>query len=52
VHLEYTPVLAVVGLPLEFILFALMLLGVAVLHHRPLTVALTGLAVIVAYQLF
>jgi Na+/H+ antiporter NhaD/arsenite permease-like protein len=47
-----TPTLAVFGVPLEFFLFALMLLGVAVLHHRPLTVALTGLAVIVAYQLF
>jgi Na+/H+ antiporter NhaD/arsenite permease-like protein len=47
-----TATLAVFGVPLEFILFALMLLGVAVLHHRPLTVALTGQAVIVAYQLF
>lgn len=46
-----TAALAVFGVPLEFILFALMLFGVAVLHHRTLTVALTGLAVILAYQL-
>ncbi|HEY9218684.1 MAG TPA: hypothetical protein VIO94_11580, partial [Phenylobacterium sp.] len=38
------------GAPLEFYLFGLMLLGVAVLHKRPLAVALTGLAVILAYQ--
>lgn len=46
------PQLALLGVPLEFILFGLMLVGVAVLHHRTLTVALTGLAVVVAYQLF
>jgi Na+/H+ antiporter NhaD/arsenite permease-like protein len=40
------------GIPVEFILFGLMLLGVAVLHHRPLTVALTGLSAIVIYELF
>ncbi len=41
---------AVLGVPLEFFLFAAMLLGVATLHHRTLAVALTGLTVIVAYQ--
>lgn len=38
------------GAPIEFYLFGLTLLGVAVLHHRPLTVALTGLGVILVYQ--
>lgn len=38
------------GVPVEFILFGLMLLGVALLHHRALAVSLTGLTVIVAYE--
>ena len=33
------------GIPLDFILFALTLLGVALFHHHTLRVALTGLAV-------
>jgi len=37
--------------PIDFILFALTLVGVAVFHHHTLAVALTGLAVIIAYQL-
>ena len=41
----------VLGIPVDFILFALTLLGVAVLHHRTLQVALTGLAAIIAYKL-
>jgi Na+/H+ antiporter NhaD/arsenite permease-like protein len=40
------------GIPIEFILFALTLLGVALFHHRTLQVALTGLAVITVYKLF
>ena len=36
---------------IEFILFALTLVGVAVFHHHTLTVALTGLTAIIAYQL-
>jgi Na+/H+ antiporter NhaD/arsenite permease-like protein len=40
------------GIPFEFILFALTLLGVAVLHHRTFTVALCGLAAIILYKLF
>lgn len=44
------PAPSVLGVPVEFMLFALTLLGVAVLHHRTLTVALTGLAAIVAYE--
>ncbi len=36
----------VAGIRLEFILFALTLIGVAVFHHKTMYVALTGLAVI------
>jgi Na+/H+ antiporter NhaD/arsenite permease-like protein len=43
--------LYLLGIPVDFILFALTLLGVAVLHRYTLQVALTGLAVIVAYKL-
>jgi Na+/H+ antiporter NhaD/arsenite permease-like protein len=39
------------GIPVDFILFALTLLGVALFHHKTLQVALTGLAVIIAYKL-
>ena len=39
------------GVPFEFALFALTLLGVAVLHHRTLQVAATGLLTIVLYKL-
>jgi Na+/H+ antiporter NhaD/arsenite permease-like protein len=41
----------VLGIPVEFILFALTLLGVAVFHHHTMAVALTGLGVITAYKL-
>ena len=41
----------VLGIPVDFILFALTLLGVAVLHHQTLRVALVGLAAIVLYKL-
>ena len=40
----------ILGIPVDFILFALTLLGVAVFHHHTLRVALTGLAVIIALQ--
>jgi len=39
------------GIPVDFILFALTLLGVALLHHHTLAVALTGLAAITLYKL-
>jgi hypothetical protein len=39
------------GVPVDFILFGLTLIGVAVLHRYALYVALTGLAVIALYQL-
>jgi Na+/H+ antiporter NhaD/arsenite permease-like protein len=41
----------VFGIPVDFILFALTLLGVALFHHHTLPVALTGLASIVVYKL-
>ncbi len=41
---------AVFGIPVDFILFALTLLGVALFHHHTLTVGLTGLGVIVLYK--
>lgn len=44
-----SPTLA--GIPVDFILFGATLLGVAVLHHHTLAVALSGLAAIVAYKL-
>ena len=42
---------AVLGVPLDFILFALTLLGVALFHHHTLRVALIGLAAITLYKL-
>ena len=39
------------GIPVDFILFALTLLGVALFHHHTMAVALTGLATITAYKL-
>ncbi len=42
---------ALLGVPVEFVLFALTLAGVALFHHHTLQVALIGLAVIVAYKL-
>ena len=43
--------LYLLGIPLDFMLFALTLLGVALFHHYTLQVALGGLAVITAYKL-
>jgi Na+/H+ antiporter NhaD/arsenite permease-like protein len=39
------------GIPVDFILFGLTLLGVAVFHHKTLQVTLVGLAVVTAYKL-
>ncbi|NMG29745.1 citrate transporter [Aromatoleum evansii] len=44
-----TPTLA--GIPVDFILFAFTLLGVALFHHYTLYVALTGFAVISLYKI-
>ena len=41
----------VAGIPLEFILFALTLLGVALFHSKTLQVALTGVTVITLYKI-
>jgi Na+/H+ antiporter NhaD/arsenite permease-like protein len=41
----------VLGIPVDFILFGLTLLGVAVFHHHTLPVALCGLIAIIAYKL-
>ena len=38
------------GIPVDFILFAATLLGVALFHHHTLRVALVGLATILAYK--
>ena len=54
-NLAISPITVVVptflGVPIEFVLFAAILLGVALFHHHTLRVALIGLAVIVAYKL-
>jgi len=39
------------GIPFDFILFALTLLGIALFHRHTLPIALVGLAVITAYKL-
>ncbi len=40
------------SVPIDFVLFALTLIGVALLHHRTLDVALAGLTAITLYKLF
>jgi Na+/H+ antiporter NhaD/arsenite permease-like protein len=42
---------ALLGVPVEFVLFALTLAGVALFHHHTLYVALIGLAAITLYKL-
>jgi Na+/H+ antiporter NhaD/arsenite permease-like protein len=42
---------AVAGIPIDFILFALTLIGVALFHRHTLKVAVTGLAVITAFKI-
>lgn len=42
---------AALGVPVDFVLFALTLAGVALFHHHTLGVALTGLVVITLYKL-
>lgn len=41
----------IVGAPIEFYIFGATLLGVAVFHHRTLTVALAGLTTTILYKL-
>lgn len=42
----------IVGIPLEFVLFGLTLLGVALFHQRALRVALCGVAALALYRIF
>lgn len=44
--------LSPLGIPFEFILFALTLIGVALFHQKTLVVALCGLASVLIYKLF
>jgi Na+/H+ antiporter NhaD/arsenite permease-like protein len=46
-----TAVPALFGIPIDFVLFAAVLAGVALLHHHTLRVAVVGLVVITAYKL-
>ena len=39
------------GIPVDFILFGLTLLGIALFHHRTFEIALAGLAAIILYKL-
>ena len=39
------------GVPVDFILFGLTLLGVAIFHHKTLEVALSGLVAVTLYKL-
>lgn len=43
--------MAIAGIPIEFFLFGLTLLGVALFHHHTLKVAVTGLVVITLFKL-
>lgn len=45
------PELFIVGVPVSFVLFALTLLGVAMLHRHVLAVAVSGLGAIICYKL-
>ena len=47
----HTALPAIAGVPIEFLLFAAVLAGVALLHHHSLRVALIGLAVITLYKI-
>ncbi|MBY0399899.1 citrate transporter, partial [Myxococcota bacterium] len=49
---ERPPIPAVAGIPIDFILFASTLIGVALFHHHTLRVAATGLAAISLYNVF
>ncbi|MGH8798541.1 MAG: citrate transporter, partial [Caldimonas sp.] len=42
---------SIVGVPLDFLLFACVLAGVAIFHHHTLRVAVVGLGVITVYKL-
>jgi Na+/H+ antiporter NhaD/arsenite permease-like protein len=44
--------LVIFGIPIDFILFGLTLVGVALFHHHTLAVSLTGLAAVSIYKIF
>jgi uncharacterized membrane-anchored protein YitT (DUF2179 family) len=48
---EQAAVMTVLDIPVDFILFGLTLLGVALFHRHTLAIAIAGLAVITAYKL-
>jgi Na+/H+ antiporter NhaD/arsenite permease-like protein len=48
---KLTDSILIFGLPSEFVLFALTLLGIALLHRHTLPIALVGFGVIAAYKL-
>ncbi|MBN1790655.1 MAG: hypothetical protein JW830_09180 [Bacteroidales bacterium] len=41
---------AILGIRIEFIIFALTLIGVAIFHHKTMYVALTGLAIVLIFK--
>jgi Na+/H+ antiporter NhaD/arsenite permease-like protein len=43
--------LLILGIPVDFILFGLTLVGVALFHHHTLPIAVTGLAIVTLYKL-
>jgi len=47
----HTAIPAIAGVPIEFILFAAVLAGVALFHHHSLRVALIGVAAITLYKI-
>ena len=49
---ERPPLPMVAGIPVDFILFGMTLIGVALFHHYTLQVAATGLTVISLYNIF
>lgn len=42
---------ALFGIPLEFFMFAMILIGIALFHHQTFRVAVTGVSVIILYKL-
>jgi Na+/H+ antiporter NhaD/arsenite permease-like protein len=50
-EVKLTEPILIFGVPFEFVLFALTLLGIALLHRHTLPIALVGLGVIAGYKL-
>ncbi len=49
--MDFLQPITVLGIDLEFVFFALTLVGVALFHHKTLQIALTGVAVVTIYKL-